>query len=401
MDTEAGTVGSEKASGQATSANANGQALAATGMAQERLRLGDPPSHRSSQVPTVVIAALLSLHALYVARAAFFPLVTALLIALPLRPLVRLLRTRLRIPSFFGALICVVSLVGIGSASTFWLMGPAKEWIREAPATFKQVETKLAGVFESVEQIEEASDELGKIASGGGDEDSEIQGTESKPMQVEIKPRSFVSTLLNTTSNFIAGVSICIGMVFILLAFGDNFQRAAVRLLPDRPGRRNALEMMEEIENVVSNYLLTYTCINIGLGIVLGSVMWLLGLPNPILWGVMACVLNFVPFVGLILGTGVVGVVALVTFDSVAYAMLAPLLYLAINGLEANCVTPGILGRRMQLNVIPIFISIVLIGWMWGIGGAIVAVPLLALGKIFCDHYAPLHRIGELLGTAD
>lgn len=362
----------------------------------------DLPRPKSSKA-TITIATIIVFYLMYLTKAATFPLVLSVLVALPMRPVVRFLNRQLKFPKFLGALLSVSVLVGLLVATIFWVAGPAKSWMMDAPESFRKAERKMADIFASVEDIKTASEELEKITSGNGDGQSTQPTSESvdKPVPVEVKPPSFTSIVLDTTGNVVAGMVIAVSMVFMLLAFGDNFQRAAVGLLETRMDRWNAENMVAEIEKTISRYLFIYTLINVVLGCTIGTLLWLLGMPNPILWGVMAGLLNYIPFVGLLVGTVVVALVAVVTFDSIAFAMLAPAIYLGVNGIEANLITPCILGRGMRLNVILIFVSIVIGGWMWGVGGAIIAVPILAAAKIVCDHHEPLHNFGVLLGAPD
>jgi predicted PurR-regulated permease PerM len=155
--------------------------------------------------------------------------------------------------------------------------------------------------------------------------------------------------------------------------------------------------MFFQIERGISQYLLTFTAINVCLGIVIGTGMWLIGMPNPVLWGVMAGCLNFMPYIGAFVGSGVVFLVAALSFDSMGQALLAPAIYAAANTIEGNVITPLILGRSMRLNPIFIFLSVVLWGWMWGVGGALIAVPLLAMTKIACAHSRRLQSVATLL----
>jgi len=157
------------------------------------------------------------------------------------------------------------------------------------------------------------------------------------------------------------------------------------------------VEMVREMEDDVSFYLLTISLINAGLGIAIGTAMYLLGMPNAVLWGVMAALFNFVPYLGALVGAGVVGLVALLTVEQPLAALLPPLVYLTLTSIEGYLVTPAMLARRLTLNPIAVFLSLILWTWVWGIGGALLAVPLLATFKICCDHIEPLKPIGTML----
>jgi predicted PurR-regulated permease PerM len=140
------------------------------------------------------------------------------------------------------------------------------------------------------------------------------------------------------------------------------------------------------------------TLLNLGLGFCVGIGVGLLGLSNALMWGVAAFLLNYIPFVGAVCGISLVGVASLIQFDNIWYACLAPLLYLALNALESNFITPQILGKWMTLNPVAIFLSFLFWGWLWGVPGMLLAVPILAIIKIFCDRVDSLTQFGEFLG---
>jgi predicted PurR-regulated permease PerM len=155
---------------------------------------------------------------------------------------------------------------------------------------------------------------------------------------------------------------------------------------------------VREMEDDVSYYLLTISFINAGLGVAVGTAMFLLGMPNAILWGVMAAVLNFIPYLGALVGIGTVGLVALLTFDEPAWILLPPLVYFTLTTFEAYFVTPSLLARRLTLNPVAVFLALIIFTWMWGAAGALLAVPMLATFKICCDHVEALEPVGVMLG---
>src|SRR6185295_10197317 len=161
--------------------------------------------------------------------------------------------------------------------------------------------------------------------------------------------------------------------------------------------KKRALAIAYDVEREVSQYLLTITLINISFGIYIAAVMTIVGMPNPVLWGVAALLLNYIPYVGALTGIAMVSVVSLISCDSISYALMAPLLYFAAAILEGQFFTPMFLGRRLERNSVAILIFVAMWGWLWGIVGAIIAVPFLVLIKVFCDHFAGLAGIGEFL----
>jgi predicted PurR-regulated permease PerM len=159
--------------------------------------------------------------------------------------------------------------------------------------------------------------------------------------------------------------------------------------------------MVYDIERRVSHYLLTIALINAGLGICVGIVLTVLGMPYPYIWGIAAFLLNFLPYLGALTGVALVAALSIVTFDSFSYALLPPLAYLTLTTLEGNVVTPMLLGRRLELNTVAVFLTVVLWGWLWGVAGALVAVPFLVVFKVIADNIEGMEVIGNFLGAAD
>jgi predicted PurR-regulated permease PerM len=172
-------------------------------------------------------------------------------------------------------------------------------------------------------------------------------------------------------------------------------------VLPHFSDKLKAVEIARATEAAVSAYLTTALIVNVFEGTVVTAVLWLLRMPNPLLWGALVMLLELVPYIGAATMVVVLGVAALATFDQLGRALLVPGSFLAINLLQANLVTPLLLGHRLTLNPVAIFVGLAFFFWIWGVPGAFVAVPLLATLKIFCDHIAALAAIGEFLGQRD
>jgi predicted PurR-regulated permease PerM len=187
-------------------------------------------------------------------------------------------------------------------------------------------------------------------------------------------------------------------LLYFLLVSGDLFLRKLVRVTPTLAGKRKAVEVAHRVQGDLARYLATITAINVGLGVAGGLAMALLGMPNPALWGAMAALFNFVPYVGAVVGTGIVGVVAALTFGDGPRWLAAPLVYFALTGLEGYLVTPMILGQRLRLNPVAILLGLLFWGWLWGIAGAFLAVPLLVALKILSENLPRLEPVNEFLG---
>ncbi len=331
---------------------------------------------------------LASFYTLYFARAFLLPVTLAVLFAFLLRPVVRTLK-RIRIPEVAGAALVLAILIGAAAYGTEQLTGPAIAWIDSAPQNFRAVEEKVRSIVLPVQKVAETAEKLHKITGAG----------EKEKPKVEVKSRPSLSdAFFSGMQEFVAKGAVMVFLLFFLLASGDLFVHKLTNLFPGFHEKKEVVDIAQEIETSVSRYLLTVTFINIIEGAVISLVMYFVGMPNPVLWGVMAGFLVFIPYIGPLLGVIVVAVVALLSFNSMGKILLAPGLYLAIDTLQGQIITPFVLGARFALNPVAIFVWLIFWGWIWGITGALIAVPLLTVFKILCDRIQSLAPIGDFLG---
>jgi predicted PurR-regulated permease PerM len=199
------------------------------------------------------------------------------------------------------------------------------------------------------------------------------------------------------TPEFIASAVLLTILLYFLLVNDQVFIAKLVKLLPTLSDKKTAVGIAHDIESQVSRYLFTITAINACLGLAVGTAVGLLGLPNPVMWGVMVALLNFVPYLGALTGIICMTIGAVLSFDSLGYALIFPALYLAFGTLEGSFITPWVMGRSLTLNPVIILLSLTFWGWMWGIVGIILAVPILAAFKIFCAHIKPMEPLAEFL----
>lgn len=328
----------------------------------------------------VTILALFA--ALYVARAVMLPITLAFLLSFLLSPLVRLL-DRFGIPAPLGAGIVLLTLLTAIIYGISFLAEPAIQWGERLPEVLERLRYRLGHISEAVRQV----------TRGTGEND----GGYGVAPSIGISGVDLGGMILGRTWQIIGGAAVMLFLLYFLLAAGDLLLRKLVRVLPGMREKRIAVLIARSIEHEVSRYLFTIALINTALGMVVGGIMFLLGMPNAVLWGVMAGVLNFIPYLGPAVTIMVLTAVALFTFESLGEALLRPLAFFVLTTLEGQLITPLILGRRLMLNPVVIFISLIFWAWMWGIVGALLAVPITMILKILCDSIPPLSPIGELL----
>jgi predicted PurR-regulated permease PerM len=328
---------------------------------------------------------LATFYTLYFARAFFMPVVLAVLLDFLLKPLVRTLQ-RLRIPEALAAVLILGGAMAMAGYTVYAVSGPAAGWLARAPRTLAQAEHKLRDLRRPMERMSETAERLANIAETNG----------ATP-DVELKNTSLRTVLFDTTRSALVESAAVMVLLYFLLASGDLFLRKLVRVLPTLADKKRAVEIAREAERQISRYLLTVTAINAGVGVTVSLALWLWGVPNPTLWGAMAAVLSFVPYLGPAIGIGVLSIVSLLTFEDTWRALVAPALYLTVQMIEANIATPVLVGRRFELNPVMVFLSLAFWGFLWGVPGMLVAVPLLAVLKIVCEHVEPRASIGEFL----
>jgi predicted PurR-regulated permease PerM len=324
-------------------------------------------------------------YTIYFMRSILLPIVLALLLSYLLRPIVRG-AAKLKIPLPVGAAISLIGLLALVGYGISALAAPAVGWLQQAPAGLTQLQHKLMPVRKSVSKVTQATAEIEKLARAS---------PESKTVEVQRHPIS--EMLVMHTPEFIASAILSAILLYFLLVYDQTFIAKLVKLLPTLSDKKTAVSIAHDIESQVSRYLFTITAINTCLGLAVGTAVGLLGLRNPVMWGVMVALLNFVPYLGALTGIICMAIGAVLSFDSLGYALIFPAIYLGLGTLEGSLVTPWIMGRSLTLNPVMILLSLTFWGWTWGIIGIILAVPILASFKIFCAHIKPMEPLAEFL----
>jgi predicted PurR-regulated permease PerM len=331
-------------------------------------------------------------YTLYVAEEFFAPLVLAIVFNFFLSPFVRVL-SKLRIPEAAGAGIVMLACLSAMGFLIYEFSGPVSEWVERAPRIMSNLSTEFQRVKKPVDKVTQATEQVSKMAQVGTPDPGK------KPAEVELKRPGLTDGLFSKTRDAILELVVFLVMLYFLLSSGDLFLRKLIHVLPRFEDKKRAVMIMRQIEDHISKYLLTVAMINACLGVAGALAFWALGMPNPALWGGLAFLLNFIPYLGALAEIVIVGLVAAATFPHFSHALLVPACYLGIATVEANFFTPYVMGKRMTLNPVVIFVAVTFGGFLWGILGVFLAVPALVMLKIFCDHIGPLAPIGEFLGS--
>ena len=322
----------------------------------------------------------------YVASDIVLPLVFAVILKLLLQPAMRILE-RMRVPRILAALLLILALfgtiVGLGTA----ISGPAGTWAAKLPEGIPRLQERLSFMREPIDTLQRFLQQVEDFGRTGP----------SPEAAASARGPALLTTLFTGTRNFASGFVMTVLFLFSLLVSGDIFLHRLVEIMPRFSSKRQVVEISQQIESDISAYLVTITIMNAAVGIAVALTMWLTGVGDPILWGTVAFLLNYVPILGTALGVLIFLLAGLLTIDTLWLALLPAALYLGFHLIEGETVTPMLLARRFTLNPVLVIISLIFWFWMWGIPGAILAVPMLAITKIICDRVRPLAAFGHFL----
>jgi predicted PurR-regulated permease PerM len=332
----------------------------------------------------LLLLALLT--ACYLAAAILLPIVVAFVLMLVLQPAMRVLQ-RLHVPRLVAAIFIILvffgALVGIG----MMLSGPAASWAQKLPLGIPKLQERLSflsGPISAFQRLMSRAESLTQMPQSG-------------PLPVTLAGAGLSERLLDSTRAVVSGLLEIVLVLFFLLMAGDTFLRRLVEVLPRFKNKRQAVEISQQIESDISAYLMTITLMNVAVGVATGVAAAFCGLGDPVLWGSLAFLLNYVPILGPLTGAVIFLFAGLLTIDALWLAAMPAALYLGIHIAEGETITPMLLARRFTINPVLVVIALVFWYWMWGVPGAILATPLLAVTKIVCDRIEALKPFGHFI----
>ncbi|MCR6630916.1 MAG: AI-2E family transporter [Magnetospirillum sp.] len=343
-----------------------------------------PPWGRAPALTGLLVLAVC--YTLYFAAEIVLPLLVALLLSVVLAPMVRWLRRR-HLPRALAALLVTGALVGGVGWGVEMLAAPAADWLHRAPQSLRALEAKLRPVKEPVEQVQRATEQMERLATGGSGEP-----------RVAVRTSEFGALAVVSAGVLMAQAVVIVVLLFFLLSSGDRLMHQLVRVPRDPHRRRRLVAVARRIRQDVTAYLGTVTLINAGMGVAAALALWALDMPNPALWGALTAVLNYIPYAGAITTMAVVGLVGVLSFDELWRGLLPSAVILALHLLESDMLTPLMVGRRLTLPPLMVFLALTVWTWMWGIAGAILAVPMLVILRVATDHVDALRPLAPFLG---
>jgi predicted PurR-regulated permease PerM len=320
--------------------------------------------------------------ALYFAQEVFVPIALGLLFTALFRPIVPLL-SRFNIPAPVTATLVVVGVLAIFGGSIWLLASPVKQWVSEAPKTMAAARGKLDKIRRPIKQVSQAVEKAQKEVTGGQEKPTQEAAPGATGSSASISP--FLGRVFATTTGILGTLLQTIVIVFLLLATGDLFSRKLGAVMA-KPVNGTAKEAVDEAEGVMRRYLVVTVLIAAGQGVVIALLFMLLGMPSPILWGVLTLVLECIPYIGALIMVAAVTITGFASFDGVGQILLPPLAYITVSTIQNNLISPFAYGSGLRLNAVAVLL-VVLVGWfLWGPAGAFVAVPLLAGVKILAER---------------
>jgi len=315
-----------------------------------------------------------------------YPLMFAAIFKLLLQPVMRRLE-RWRAPRTLAALLLILLLlgliVGVGTA----ISGPAEAWAVKLPDGVARLEERVTFLRPPINALLAFLHQVESIGATRAD-----PGVAAPAGSVAI-----LTTLFSGASSFAGGLFTTLLLLYFLLVSGDSFLRRVVEILPSFSSKRQAVQISQQVESDISAYLVTITIMNLAVGVVTGALMWLTGVGDPVLWGTLAFLLNYLPIIGPTTGVVIFLLAGLLTMDTLWRGLLPAGLYLVVHLIEGETFTPMLLAKRFTLNPVLVIVSLVFWFWMGGIAGAILSVPMLAITKIVCDRIRPLAALGHFL----
>ncbi len=342
------------------------------------------PKRHLSQIALVALGVVAFL---YLARPVVLPVFLACMAGMTLKPLIRWL-SYCHIPPGLSAAVVLGLLVSAAGIGFSQLGRPAMAWMKEAPQHMTELRQRLQKIVPGAARFSQAAAAVNNLGA--------TEEEQKRAPSVELKP-SRLPGIFNWTGTFLVGAGETLVLLYLMLASGDLFLQKLVRVMPTMGDKKRAVEISHEIQHKISSYLFSVSLINLGLGVLVSGSLYWLGVPNAAMWGALVAILNFIPYFGPVSGIFLLGTVGLLTFDTLWKALLPSAWYLLLHLLEANFITPMLLGRRFTLNPVVIFVFLIFWTWLWGVPGALLSVPILVSIKVVCDRVPSMSHVSELL----
>lgn len=341
--------------------------------AAQRVEIDDFRRDRLLAALTLIIGAAFCLglpFALQAGAEFFLPLTAAIVVSIALVPLLEWLERR-RVPSALAAFLALSSFLMLVNAALAIIVVPATGWFARIPELIPRIQSNLAPVIDFYSTLQKFVDRtLTSVASGSEATAQAMAAT---------APTSVVDYFISAAPAAAVQLLFAVLVIFFFLAGWTRLRRSTIRRRGSFDGAMQTARVIQNVVDATADYLATITMINALLGLIVSLLLWALGMPSPFMWGGIVSLCNFVPYLGPIVAAMLLGLGGLMTFDAVGVALLPAVIFIGVHLVEANLITPLVLGRRLTVNPLLILVSLSFWGWVWGTPGALLAVPLLLI----------------------
>ena len=307
----------------------------------------------------------------------FMPVTVAIVISLMLVPVLEWLERR-RVPAALAAILSILLLFAVANAVLVMIIIPAADWVRMVPANAERIRANIAPILDAFHRLDTLSNQ---VTSAIGQQAADA----SAKMRTE-QPTSIVALVATTAPSILIESFFALLLVFFFLSGWTEMREKIIRDRETLTGSLRAARLLRDMVSGTAQYLLTVATINIGLGGALALIVWALGMPSPLMWGGLAALFNFIPYVGPIVVVGLLGVGGMISFDDPVTALLPAGAFLMCHLTEANIITPKVVGKHLEMSPMAILLALSFWGWVWGTVGALVSVPLLILGHVMLER---------------
>jgi predicted PurR-regulated permease PerM len=342
-----------------------------------------------------LIALILSVAALAVGQEFFIPLALAFCFHALLRPLVRSLE-RIKLPAPAGAAIVVLGVLALFIVGGWALSGQVSGFMQKAPKSIATARAKLREIGRPLNRLSDAASGTAPAPATS----PQATPPPPPPPSASAQPAvpSVFAAILGQATAFVATLLQVLVLLYLLLAAGGMLFRKLVKVVPGPDDKRTVSDVFHETESIVARYLVVTALINIAQGIAVGLVMWAIGMPDPVMWGLLTFVMEFIPYLGGAINVGLLLITSFTVYPHFGQILLPPALYLVITTLQNNVLSPYLYGNRLKLNPVAVMICVMFWWLIWGIPGVFLAIPIAATLKVLGDQVPKLSALGELLG---
>src|SRR5919112_283002 len=339
-----------------------------------------------------ILTTIAAAAALYLAQEVFIPVALGLLLTALFRPIVRAL-ARVNVSDPIGATLVTVGFLGLIGAAGYFAAGPIQGWVRDAPKTMAAARGKIDQLRRPIKQVSQAVEKAQKEVTGQDQSQGQQQSQSAPSSGASVSP--VLGRVFATTAGVLSTLLQTIVVMFLVLATGNLLARKLAVVLPPQ-ARGTPEQTVDAAESVVRRYVVVTLLLSGGQGVIIALIFMLIGMPSPILWGILTFLLESLPYIGALIMVAVITITAFATFEGIGQILLPPLAYIVVSTIQNNAISPFAYGSGLRLNPLAVLL-VVVIGWfLWGVAGAFVAVPVLAAIKIFAERTSPSSRLAAV-----